>query len=96
MDKEVDMTQPLDLKLSDEEIHTVNNLTMEEPSTPIPSDEIHDAIDEFYDRAIADAATAKAAWSILDFIYENGTVEGWNALREALEAQGIQKPTSAS
>ena len=94
------MTQPLELKLTDEEIHTVNNLTMEEPSTPIPSDEVHDAIDEFYDRALADTATAKAAWGIVEWMDTKFPSLTKILIREyiesALEAQGIQKPTSAS
>ena len=83
--------EPLDLKLSDEEINSVENRT----APTIPRDEIND--DDIYNRAIADCATAKAAWGIVEWLDKEGV---WHAIEKAhltlarhLEAQGIQKPT---
>ena len=65
----------LDLKLSDEEI---NDAMIHEPG--IGS----------HGRAIANAATAKAAWWIAEFV-EDYDPTCWGDLAEVLEAAGIQK-----
>ena len=64
----------------------------------LTQDEIDDADFEDHSvaalnlRAIADAATAKAAWGIYDWLDDTGELRLLWGLEQFLEAQGIQKP----
>ena len=76
----------LNLKLTDEEIIAIDKAW--EDGGP------------FYDRTIADAAVAKAAWKIQELLYKeagqwelySGGVYPDQFVKGILEAQGIQKP----
>lgn len=89
MEAEVDMTEPLNLKLSDEEIakHVTEVI---DGSGPLPSA-------EEMARGVADGATAKATWGIQEWLKEfidlDAHRQTWEYCVDFLEAQGIQKPS---
>ena len=90
------MTQPLDLKMSDEErIEIATTAVQQFLDNEAPWREVVEGVS----KATAKAATAKAAWWCQEWLGEQEwpfemMIDIRGGLAQALEAQGIQKPTS--
>ena len=85
-------TQPLDLKMSDEELNAFDLRDECDPMYGVSGEQL---------RPVAELATAKAAWELVNWLRQDkwGHIRkqdtyGYmmDALEEILEAQGIERP----